>query len=143
MNRRGFLSFLGKASAGAYIAYSFPEIIVPKNIDIFSPELIPAEAISTDLISQLNAVTLKEIYPQFIADNFFTESPFLAYIREGGTAIYKGRQMGKLTYNEFERKCNRKFNHLAVRVHENLVIDPANSILEQVEEFIDEADWRM
>lgn len=32
MNRRGFLNLIGKASMGAYVAYSFPSIIVPKNI---------------------------------------------------------------------------------------------------------------
>lgn len=32
MNRRRFLSLLGQAAAGATVAYSFPSIIVPKNI---------------------------------------------------------------------------------------------------------------
>lgn len=32
MDRRGFLKLLGQASIGAYVAYSFPSIIVPKNI---------------------------------------------------------------------------------------------------------------
>lgn len=32
MNRRGFISALLKATAGATVAYSFPSIIVPKNI---------------------------------------------------------------------------------------------------------------
>lgn len=32
MNRRGFLSLLGQAAVGSVVAYSFPSIIVPKNI---------------------------------------------------------------------------------------------------------------
>lgn len=32
MNRRRFLQLLGMATAGATVAYSFPDIIVPKNI---------------------------------------------------------------------------------------------------------------
>jgi hypothetical protein len=32
MNRRNFFSTLMKAAAGATVAYSFPSIIVPKNI---------------------------------------------------------------------------------------------------------------
>lgn len=38
MNRRGFLGLLGKAAAGAAVVYSFPSIIVPKNIEqVLSP----------------------------------------------------------------------------------------------------------
>ena len=32
MNRRFFLSLLGQAAVGATVAYSFPSIVVPKNI---------------------------------------------------------------------------------------------------------------
>lgn len=34
MNRRRFLELLGMATVGATVAYSFPDIIVPKNIAI-------------------------------------------------------------------------------------------------------------
>jgi hypothetical protein len=34
MNRRSFLKFLSSATIGATVAYSFPEIIVPKNIKL-------------------------------------------------------------------------------------------------------------
>jgi hypothetical protein len=33
------------------------------------------------LLDELNAVTLKEIYPKVIEDNFFLDTPFLAYLR--------------------------------------------------------------
>lgn len=36
MNRRRFLSLLGQATVGATVAYSFPSIIVPKNIQPFT-----------------------------------------------------------------------------------------------------------
>jgi hypothetical protein len=32
MDRRGFLSLLGQAAVGATVVYSFPSIVVPKNI---------------------------------------------------------------------------------------------------------------
>lgn len=69
MDRRRFLELLGMATAGSVVAYSFPSIIVPKNID---------------LIDQINSVTIKEIFPKRI-DGFFRESNFLAYLRGPAT----------------------------------------------------------
>lgn len=65
MDRRNFLKRLGLASAGAVVAYSFPEVIVPKNIEQL---LILPEQIPTDFISQLNLITKNEIYPKLIED---------------------------------------------------------------------------
>lgn len=67
MNRRNFLGFLGKAAVGGAVAYSFPKIIVPKNIE---------------LIDQINLITKKEIYPSLIEDIFFNESPWFARLRD-------------------------------------------------------------
>lgn len=46
MNRRRFLELLGMAAAGTGIVYSFPSVIVPKNIALpeFAPEVFPFEA---------------------------------------------------------------------------------------------------
>lgn len=67
MNRRNFLKFLGAASAGATVAYSFPSIIVPKNIEV---------------IDQINLITKTEIYPKLIEDFWFQESPFMSHMRK-------------------------------------------------------------
>lgn len=75
MDRRGFLKFLGKATAGAYVAYSFLSIIKCNNLIL--PEEIP-----TSFISQLNAITKREIYPKLIEDLYFTESPLFAYFEQ-------------------------------------------------------------
>lgn len=40
MNRRRFLELLGMVTVGSAVAYSFPNVIVPKNIII--PEFIPS-----------------------------------------------------------------------------------------------------
>lgn len=64
MDRRSFLKFLGAASAGATVVYSFPSIIVPKNIDL------------------INLVTQREIFPKLIDDFFFQETPLFAYLRD-------------------------------------------------------------
>lgn len=79
MDRRGFLKIFGKAAAGAAIVYSFPSIIIPKNI------IIPYE-IGLDVgngldISALNIITKNEIYPELIRDIWFVESPFFARIK--------------------------------------------------------------
>lgn len=60
MNRRNFIKFLGAASVGATVAYSFPSIIVPKNI---------------------------EVYPDIVNDLFFQESSWESYLR-GQQAIF-------------------------------------------------------
>lgn len=44
LNRRRFLELLGMAAAGTGIVYSFPSVIVPKNIAV----------LSTDIGQQLN-----------------------------------------------------------------------------------------
>lgn len=81
MNRRGFLKFLGAATVGTTVAYSFPSIIVPKNI-------ITLDEVATDVIlndgtslNYINEIIKKEIYPRVLRDNFFTDSPFLARMR--------------------------------------------------------------
>lgn len=71
MNRRNFLKFLGVASIGASVAYSFPSIIIPKNIDT------------------INLITQREIFPKLIDDFWFQESSFFIYL--------KSRQVGHST----------------------------------------------
>lgn len=83
MNRRSFLRTLGLAAAGGVVAYSFPSIIVPRNI------INPVEA-SCDLLSQLNAVTIREIYPELIRDVFFRDTPFLAYFKDSFVPLIGG-----------------------------------------------------
>lgn len=56
MNRRNFLKFLATATVGTGVVYSFPSIIVPKNIS--------------------------EVYPKAIDDFFFQETSFDAYLRK-------------------------------------------------------------
>lgn len=73
MNRRGFLSSLSLAIVGTGVAYSFPDIIVPKNI--ISLEEIYGDGIIQGQLSAINIVTLKEIYPKIIEDLWFTELP--------------------------------------------------------------------
>lgn len=109
MNRRSFLKFLGTATVGTGIVYSFPSIIVPKNISSSLLELpewtgLPAETI----VSQVNLITQREIYPKLIEDFWFQESPFLAYMRK--PAIFKGRQMGKTAFRDFTNNV-RRFNN--------------------------------
>jgi hypothetical protein len=66
MNRRRFLELLGMATVGGAVAYSFPDIIVPKNIEA---------------ISQINLISKNEIYPKLIEDFWFQESPFFAMLK--------------------------------------------------------------
>lgn len=90
MNRRGFLKFLGVASVGATVAYSFPSVIVPQNI------IIPSEYFATDpvfdVLSELNRVTIEEIYPRLILDVFFTKTPFDKFVEarifQGGKEVH-------------------------------------------------------
>lgn len=53
MNRRNFLKFLGVATIGSTVAYSFPSIIVPKNIEI-SPSWYEVDNIFEMLDDELN-----------------------------------------------------------------------------------------
>lgn len=41
-------------------------------------------------MDELNATTLKEVYPTVIRDNFFRNAPFLAYLRHHALAPFKG-----------------------------------------------------
>jgi hypothetical protein len=83
MNRRRFMELLGMATVGGAVAYSFPNIIVPKNI----------------IISKSSAITwIEENYPKLIEDVFFTDSPFLSYLRDR-TALYIGGEFPKVTFN--------------------------------------------
>jgi len=75
MNRRNFLQFLGAATIGSTVAYSFPSIIVPKNI-------ITLKEVATDYLSEINLITKREIYPKLIEDFWFDESPFFSYLRK-------------------------------------------------------------
>lgn len=76
MNRRGFLQFLGMATVGAGVAYSFPNIIVPNNIEVVS---------SLDII---DLVTKREIYPELIKDIFFQENAFFVRMRISDSSQY-------------------------------------------------------
>lgn len=78
MNRRNFLKFLSAASVGATVAYSFPSIIVPKNIELVKA-VIPATIFDLD---EINRITREEVYPRVIEDYFFNDTPFISYLRE-------------------------------------------------------------
>ena len=66
MHRRSFIKFLGVATIGSTIAYSFPSIIVPKNIED---------------INAINDLSDKmEIWPEIVNDMFFTDRPELAFL---------------------------------------------------------------
>lgn len=78
MNRRNFLKFLGTASVGATVAYSFPNIIVPNNIVVVEP-IIPATQFD---LNALNELVRNEIYPRVIRNHFFKDTPFFSYLRE-------------------------------------------------------------
>lgn len=87
MNRRGFLSSLGLAIVGTGVAYSFPDIIVPKNIVGQDGLLLrisddPEFGFGFSGIQELNRITLKEIYPKMINDYFFLDTPFFARMKE-------------------------------------------------------------
>jgi hypothetical protein len=58
INRRKFFTAIGKAVLGTAIALQIPDNIIPK------------------------LETITEVYPRIIEDWFFTDSPFLARIRE-------------------------------------------------------------
>src|SRR5437762_6855796 len=65
MNRRFFLQSFGLATAGGIVAYSFPKIIIPKNI-----------------VEPINLVGKKEIYPEIINDLFFSNTINFAMIEK-------------------------------------------------------------
>ena len=79
MNRRRFLELLGSAALGSGIVYSFPSVIVSKNIAL---ESIEEFAFSGYKISDLDVSVRAEIYPSVINDIFFIDSPDLAYWRK-------------------------------------------------------------
>lgn len=79
MNRRRFLELLGLAALGSGIVYSFPSVIVPKNIAF---ENIEEFAFSGYKMSDVDFKIRAEIYPRIINDMFFTDSPDLAYWRK-------------------------------------------------------------
>lgn len=72
MNRRRFLGLLGKTTAATAIAYSFPSIIVPKNVETINHHTIN-DSINqaSSYLSELNKITFREIYPKIIDDYFF------------------------------------------------------------------------
>lgn len=72
ITRRGFLGRLFAGVAACYVPW--PEVAEPIYIDVVDPR-----------IEALNAVTLREIYAGGIADEFFTASPFLTYLRSDET----------------------------------------------------------
>lgn len=82
MNRRNFLKFLGAASVGATVAYSFPDVIVPKNIEINGlASAINAGYTFSGYFDGINIITKNEIYPKLIEDFWFQESPFLTRLK--------------------------------------------------------------
>lgn len=83
MNGRGFLSLFGKAAVGATVAYSFPSVIVPKNLG-------EVEVVSD--LATINAITLKELYPSIIMDTWFQDTPFLAYLRNKAIDKLEGKE---------------------------------------------------
>lgn len=85
MNRRNFIQFLGLASTGSVVAYSFPNIIVPKNIivpDIIDYSLITRAYERAVALEGEPLLVQREIYPQFINDFFFTESLMLLSMKQ-------------------------------------------------------------
>lgn len=79
MDRRGFLKIFGKAAAGAAIVYSFPSIIIPKNISAQNGLLF---RISDDPEFGFGfSGFVQEIYPKLIEDEFFKESSFLSIMK--------------------------------------------------------------
>jgi hypothetical protein len=88
MNRRGFLGMFGAALATAVLD---PEKLlwVPGRITYSLP---PNPVLPLLLLEELNAVTLAEIYPILVSDNFY-KSPL----------IYKFRQPGLSTLSRLMR----------------------------------------
>jgi hypothetical protein len=50
------------------------------------------------LFDELNLVTLKEIYPSVIEDNYFLDAPFLAYIRDHCMVPWTGGAYTQITF---------------------------------------------
>jgi len=85
MNRRSFLKCLGTATVGTGIVYSFPSIIVPKNIEKAIVTVSDDPNFGFGFMSyadKINLVTRKEIYPKIIEDWYFKETPFVAYYKQ-------------------------------------------------------------
>lgn len=80
------------ATVGATVAYSFPDIIVPKNIAT---------------INQINLITRNEIYPKIIEDFWFQDSLFFAKLKNVYTEVIKINNepnlgiMSKSTFREY------------------------------------------
>lgn len=77
INRRRFLELLSSAALGSGIVYSFPSVIVPKNIAF---EDIEEFAFTSYNGSEINKITA-EIFPKLIEDFWFNESPFFKYLK--------------------------------------------------------------
>jgi hypothetical protein len=46
--------------------------------------------VADPILDEVNAVTLKEIWPDAVEDNFFLDTPFLAYLRKKSQVMYDG-----------------------------------------------------
>jgi hypothetical protein len=47
-------------------------------------------ALPDPLLDEINATTLKEIYPRVVEDEFFLDTPFLAYLRANSLVPFTG-----------------------------------------------------
>lgn len=90
MNRRDFLNWLGKAAVGGAVAYSFPKVIVPKNIVIVENVLLKSRQFGCTTFSSLQPISfelMERVYreaqnkmgePKYILAN----EEFYSYFRE-------------------------------------------------------------
>ena len=88
MNRRRFLSLLGQAAVGAGVVYSFPSIIVPKNIQPIGLPYFTRDAsglfpgMITSTFPDLNSPSLK-------LGGAMLSPQLLEYTRERLNAMYR------------------------------------------------------
>jgi hypothetical protein len=84
MNRRRFLELLSMAAVGGTVAYSFPDVIVPKNIQLVTFDMLEKAYTKARLSSaEPNLLVIhRELYPKLIEDIFFIDDPLTAFTRK-------------------------------------------------------------
>ena len=88
MNRRGFLSLLGKATVGGVVAYSFPSIIVPKNIQPIGLPYFVSDA--SGLFPRMLTSTFPDLNsPSLELGGAILSPQLLEYTRERLNAMYR------------------------------------------------------